>query len=161
MCSVCWLFYIYIHISPTFDWPKQMWMFFDLTHTQPLLSYYLSLHKFNNWELYAWKKQPFQLLQVFQVYGLDYWIVWVMHVQEYKPPTTKDIPIDWRIHLLPDAPNPAGIRSSKGQCSMWYDPLSCWKFFCSGGCGMPLCPIGSSHVVLRVVRLFVQLEVLS
>jgi len=32
---------------------------------------------------------------------------------EYKPPTTKDIPIDWRIHLLPDTPNPAGIRSSK------------------------------------------------
>jgi xanthine dehydrogenase/oxidase len=32
---------------------------------------------------------------------------------EYKPPTTKDIPIDWRIHLLPDTPNPSGIRSSK------------------------------------------------
>ncbi|CAL1531002.1 unnamed protein product [Lymnaea stagnalis] len=32
---------------------------------------------------------------------------------EYKPPTTKDIPIDWRIHLLPDAPNSAGILSSK------------------------------------------------
>ncbi|GFO17413.1 xanthine dehydrogenase/oxidase [Plakobranchus ocellatus] len=31
----------------------------------------------------------------------------------YKPPTTKDIPIDWRIHLLPDSPNPFGIRSSK------------------------------------------------
>ncbi|GFO23340.1 xanthine dehydrogenase/oxidase [Plakobranchus ocellatus] len=31
----------------------------------------------------------------------------------YKPPTTKDIPIDWRIHLLPDTPNPSGIRSSK------------------------------------------------
>lgn len=32
---------------------------------------------------------------------------------EYKPPTTKDIPIDWRIHLLPDTPNPYGIHSSK------------------------------------------------
>merc|ERR1719361_3200417 len=32
---------------------------------------------------------------------------------EYKPPTTKDIPIDWRIHLLPDTPNPVGIKSSK------------------------------------------------
>ncbi|XP_059139141.1 uncharacterized protein LOC131927489 [Physella acuta] len=32
---------------------------------------------------------------------------------EYKPPTSKDIPIDWRIHLLPDTPNPSGIRSSK------------------------------------------------
>ncbi|XP_055877626.1 uncharacterized protein LOC106059685 [Biomphalaria glabrata] len=32
---------------------------------------------------------------------------------EYKPPTTKDIPIDWRVYLLPDTPNPSGIRSSK------------------------------------------------
>ncbi|BFZ03307.1 hypothetical protein BsWGS_06345 [Bradybaena similaris] len=32
---------------------------------------------------------------------------------EYKPPTTKDIPIDWRIYLLPDTPNPSGLRSSK------------------------------------------------
>ncbi|XP_012939556.1 xanthine dehydrogenase isoform X2 [Aplysia californica] len=32
---------------------------------------------------------------------------------EYKPPTTKDIPIDWRIHFLPDSPNPCGIQSSK------------------------------------------------
>ncbi|GFR62932.1 xanthine dehydrogenase/oxidase [Elysia marginata] len=31
----------------------------------------------------------------------------------YKPPTTKDIPIDWRIHLLPDTPNPSGVRSAK------------------------------------------------
>ncbi|GFO39136.1 xanthine dehydrogenase/oxidase [Plakobranchus ocellatus] len=31
----------------------------------------------------------------------------------YKPPTIKDIPIDWRIHLLPDTPNPFGVRSSK------------------------------------------------
>lgn len=31
----------------------------------------------------------------------------------YKPPTAKDIPIDWRVYLLPDTPNPAGIRSSK------------------------------------------------
>ncbi|KAK3793085.1 hypothetical protein RRG08_038590 [Elysia crispata] len=32
---------------------------------------------------------------------------------EYKPPTTKDIPIDWRIHFLPDTPNTSGILSSK------------------------------------------------
>ncbi|GFO33248.1 LOW QUALITY PROTEIN: xanthine dehydrogenase [Plakobranchus ocellatus] len=32
---------------------------------------------------------------------------------EYKPPSTKDIPIDWRIHFLPDTPNPVGILSSK------------------------------------------------
>ncbi|XP_050394780.1 uncharacterized protein LOC126812430 isoform X2 [Patella vulgata] len=32
---------------------------------------------------------------------------------DYKPPTSKDIPIDWRIHLLSDAPNPVGIKGSK------------------------------------------------
>ncbi|RUS90574.1 hypothetical protein EGW08_001662 [Elysia chlorotica] len=32
---------------------------------------------------------------------------------EYKPPTTKDIPIDWRIHFLPDTPNRNGVLSSK------------------------------------------------
>ena len=34
--------------------------------------------------------------------------------QEYNVPTSKDIPIDWRVHLLPDAPNPVGVNSSKG-----------------------------------------------
>ncbi|RUS70848.1 hypothetical protein EGW08_021386 [Elysia chlorotica] len=33
--------------------------------------------------------------------------------QTYKPPSPKDIPIDWRIHLLPNTPNPSGIHSSK------------------------------------------------
>uniref|UniRef100_A0A7S4HQQ8 Aldehyde oxidase/xanthine dehydrogenase second molybdopterin binding domain-containing protein n=1 Tax=Vannella robusta TaxID=1487602 RepID=A0A7S4HQQ8_9EUKA len=32
---------------------------------------------------------------------------------EYKPPSTKDIPIDFRVTLLSDAPNPAGVLSSK------------------------------------------------
>ncbi|KAK3747538.1 hypothetical protein RRG08_030071 [Elysia crispata] len=32
---------------------------------------------------------------------------------DYKPPTTKDIPIDWRIHFLPDSPNSVGVLSSK------------------------------------------------
>ncbi|XP_048248147.1 indole-3-acetaldehyde oxidase-like [Haliotis rufescens] len=32
---------------------------------------------------------------------------------EYKPPTTKDIPVDIRIRLLPDAPNPYGVKASK------------------------------------------------
>ncbi|XP_076461928.1 uncharacterized protein LOC143294357 [Babylonia areolata] len=31
----------------------------------------------------------------------------------YHLPTSKDIPVDWRIHLLPDAPNPVGITSAK------------------------------------------------
>ncbi|CAG0884273.1 unnamed protein product [Darwinula stevensoni] len=32
---------------------------------------------------------------------------------EYKPPTTKDIPIDFRITFLQDAPNPHGVQRSK------------------------------------------------
>ncbi|XP_067671007.1 uncharacterized protein [Haliotis asinina] len=32
---------------------------------------------------------------------------------EYKPPTTKDIPVDIRIKMLPDAPNPYGVKASK------------------------------------------------
>ncbi|XP_067673741.1 uncharacterized protein [Haliotis asinina] len=32
---------------------------------------------------------------------------------DYKPPTCKDIPIDWRISLLPHAPCQQGIRGSK------------------------------------------------
>ena len=35
-------------------------------------------------------------------------------MQEYKPPASKDIPIDFRIALLKDAPNPIGILGSKG-----------------------------------------------
>ncbi|XP_048577165.1 xanthine dehydrogenase/oxidase isoform X2 [Nematostella vectensis] len=31
----------------------------------------------------------------------------------YKPPTTKDIPIDFRVALLKDAPNPLGVLNSK------------------------------------------------
>ncbi|EDO48189.1 predicted protein [Nematostella vectensis] len=31
----------------------------------------------------------------------------------YKPPTTKDIPIDFRVTLLKDAPNPLGVLNSK------------------------------------------------
>ena len=35
-------------------------------------------------------------------------------LQEYKPPASKDIPIDFRIALLRDAPNPIGILGTKG-----------------------------------------------
>lgn len=35
-------------------------------------------------------------------------------LQEYKPPASKDIPIDFRIALLKNAPNPIGILGSKG-----------------------------------------------
>ena len=35
-------------------------------------------------------------------------------LQEYKPPSSQDIPIDWRVELLKNAPNPIGILRSKG-----------------------------------------------
>ena len=35
-------------------------------------------------------------------------------VQEYKPPSSKDIPLDFRVELLKDAPNPIGVLGSKG-----------------------------------------------
>ena len=35
-------------------------------------------------------------------------------MQEYKPPSSKDIPIDFRVELLKDAPNPIGVLGSKG-----------------------------------------------
>lgn len=39
----------------------------------------------------------------------------VLTGQEYKPPGAKDIPIDLRVTLLPNSPNPAGYLRSKGQ----------------------------------------------
>jgi hypothetical protein len=36
-------------------------------------------------------------------------------VQEYKPPAIKDIPIDLRVTLLPNSPNPVGVLRSKGE----------------------------------------------
>lgn len=35
------------------------------------------------------------------------------HMQEYKPPSSKDIPIDFRVELLRDATNPVGVLGSK------------------------------------------------
>jgi xanthine dehydrogenase/oxidase len=35
-------------------------------------------------------------------------------IKEYKPPSSKDIPIDFRVELLRDAPNPVGVLGSKG-----------------------------------------------
>ena len=35
--------------------------------------------------------------------------------QLYKPPSSKDIPIDFRVELLRNAPNPVGVLKSKGQ----------------------------------------------
>ena len=36
-------------------------------------------------------------------------------LQEYKPPSAKDIPIDFRVELLKDALNPIGVLGSKGK----------------------------------------------
>lgn len=34
--------------------------------------------------------------------------------KDYKVPMAKDIPVDFRISLLKDAPNPLGVLSAKG-----------------------------------------------
>jgi len=41
--------------------------------------------------------------------------VCVCDLQEYKPPMPKDLPIDFRIALLKDAPNPLGVLRSKSK----------------------------------------------
>ena len=44
--------------------------------------------------------------------------VCVCDLQEYKPPMPKDLPIDFRIALLKDAPNPLGVLRSKSKISV-------------------------------------------
>ena len=41
-------------------------------------------------------------------------ILLLVFVQEYKPPSSKDIPIDFRVTLLKNAPNPVNVLGSKG-----------------------------------------------
>lgn len=36
-------------------------------------------------------------------------------LQEYKPPTALDIPVDFRVTLLPNAKNPHGVLGAKGR----------------------------------------------
>lgn len=43
------------------------------------------------------------------------WFPYAHKFKEYKPPSSKDIPIDFRVELLRDAPNPVGVLGSKGQ----------------------------------------------
>ena len=38
-----------------------------------------------------------------------------LYMQEYKVPLAKDIPVDFRINLLKNAPNPVGILRAKGK----------------------------------------------
>eukprot|EP00051_Salpingoeca_urceolata_P009950 m.120900 g.120900 ORF g.120900 m.120900 type:complete len:1312 (+) comp16518_c0_seq3:946-4881(+) len=58
------------------------------------------------------------------VMGLGYWLseqikydtdgtLLTNGTWEYKPPGAKDIPIDFRVELMPDAPNPSGFLRSK------------------------------------------------
>ncbi|XP_065883616.1 xanthine dehydrogenase-like isoform X2 [Dysidea avara] len=59
------------------------------------------------------------------IMGLGYWLtekcsydedsgeILTHNTWEYKPPECKDIPIDFRVELLKNAPNPVGILSSK------------------------------------------------
>lgn len=41
-------------------------------------------------------------------------------MQEYKPPSSKDVPIDFRVKLLKDATNPVGVLGSKGMHSNYF-----------------------------------------
>ena len=64
--------------------------------------------------------------------GIIIYFPWYLHLmtalillQEYKPPASKDIPIDFRIALLRDAPNPIGILGTKGsQCNLKFVVLA-------------------------------------
>ncbi|KAL5006950.1 hypothetical protein ScPMuIL_015756 [Solemya velum] len=59
------------------------------------------------------------------VFGLGYWLMEELKFDpksgqlitnstlNYHPPTTKDIPIDFRVQFLKDAPNPVGVLRSK------------------------------------------------
>ncbi|XP_019856500.1 PREDICTED: xanthine dehydrogenase/oxidase-like [Amphimedon queenslandica] len=47
------------------------------------------------------------------IYDTDTGALLTHNTWEYKPPTTKDIPIDFRIELLKNAPNPTGVLGSK------------------------------------------------
>ena len=46
--------------------------------------------------------------------------------QTYKPPSSKDIPIDFRIEFLKNAPNPVGVLGSKGTMA-----FHCWLLLLS------------------------------
>ena len=50
-----------------------------------------------------------------QILTSDVTIVVWSYWQEYKPPCSKDIPIDFRMELLKNATNPPGILGSKGE----------------------------------------------
>ena len=49
-----------------------------------------------------------------------------LNMQEYKPPSSKDIPIDFRVELLKDAPNPIGVLGSKGAYDI--DKSTSWEY---------------------------------
>ena len=41
-----------------------------------------------------------------------------VYIQEYKPPCSQDIPVDFRVELLKNAPNPVGVLGSKCECCL-------------------------------------------
>ena len=49
-------------------------------------------------------------------------------MQEYKPPSSKDIPIDFRVELLKDAPNPIGVLGSKGVYNLQCIQQECFHW---------------------------------
>ena len=75
-------------------------------------------------------------------------------VQEYKPPSSKDIPIDFRVELLKDAPNPIGVLGSKGVlnhvCWVRMPVFYWWLIILLLAVGEP--PIALSSSVLFAVK---------
>ncbi|XP_052242919.1 uncharacterized protein LOC127852926 [Dreissena polymorpha] len=71
------------------------------------------------------------------VMGLGYWLteqcrydpdtgaLLTNSTWEYKPPSSKDIPVDFRINLVKKNPNPAGILGAKGR---WFDDFTAVHF---------------------------------
>ena len=54
-------------------------------------------------------------LSVFIILLFLYNVAFCASLQTYKPPTSKDIPLDMRVHLKHEAVNPIGFVRSKGR----------------------------------------------
>ena len=76
---------------------------------------------------------PLHSANVTKVISVEYFMIVFVHwlstiflqSQEYKPPCSKDIPIDFRVSLLKNAPNPLGILRSKGNIDVGLVEVDC------------------------------------
>jgi hypothetical protein len=56
---------------------------------------------------------PFTFTHTYKVLTITFFF------QNYKPPGAKDIPIDFRVELRKNAPNPFGVLRSKGETHLF------------------------------------------